>query len=353
MSLDKDDKNTEETQADDVDQSEALAEISSELFGQGKDEEKTDDEDEPLEGEEGKPSDKDAADVADLPPQQDKEPVEGEENSEAVQATGAPQTWTKEALADWATIPERAKQEILKREDDFLKGITQYKEAADLGIAYSKVVEPYVPILAAENIDPVGLFQSFAGNHYILSRGTPAQKVEVAASLLNGYNIPLQPLLEFLADGGEEVDPKVSALQKRIDDLEKGIGARTQHENTQVLQRIGTEIDTFAADPAHPYFNEVADDIRKLFESGMASTLPEAYEKAVYANPTTRAKEIDRLTAERTSKLTEEEKARKEKRSKSQADQVKSTSKAKDGTVPKGSIDDTLQETYDAIQSRG
>jgi hypothetical protein len=53
------------------------------------------------------------------------------------------------------------------------------------------VVAPYAPILAAEGVDPVQMFQSFAANHYLLSRGTDAQKVEIAAALFKGYKIPL------------------------------------------------------------------------------------------------------------------------------------------------------------------
>jgi hypothetical protein len=43
------------------------------------------------------------------------------------------------------------------------------------------------------------MFQSFAANHYLLTKGTPEQKVELAASLLNGYNIPLAELLNFIS----------------------------------------------------------------------------------------------------------------------------------------------------------
>lgn len=365
MPFDKDKEPDQETRVEEVDNSEALAEISSELFGQGDDEEKTGDDDDLPEGEEDK-----IADQSDPPPQQDeanakeKAPegeaaTEEEDNSQAVQDIGAPKTWNKEELATWATIPKEQQDKLApilaRREEDFMRGITQYKDAADLGVRYSKVVEPYTPILAAENIDPVGLFQSFAANHYILSRGTEAQKVELAAGFINGYKIPLEPLLEFIADGGSqrEVDPHVARLEKELNELKSGISQRTEREQTVARTAIETEIETFAADPAHPYFDEVADDIRKIFESGMADTLPKAYEMAIYANPQTRVKEIDRLTAERTSKLSEEEKARKDKRSKSQADHVKSTPKAKDGTVPKGSIDDTLQETMAAIEARG
>lgn len=345
----------EETQPDEIDTSAAVAEISSELFGQDDaGEEKVEDQ---VEGEGSESSGEPSADAAKAPPQSDEAAAEAkpkEETSAEVQEVGAPKTWTKEALADWATIPDRAKAEILKREEDFLNGITQYKAAAEVGHAYNSVVEPYKPLLQAENIDPVQLFQSFAGNHYLLTRGTPAQKVQLAASLLTGYDIPLADLLNYIADNpSEAVDPKIRALENELNGLKRGISTATETHNTQVRERLVSEITQFAADPAHPYFDELADDISKLFAAGLATSLPEAYEKAIYANPSTRQKELDRLTAEKQASADAEKNARKEKRARSQADQVSTIPRSKDGTVPLGSIDDTLAETMAAIENRG
>ena len=348
----------EETQSE-FDTDTALADISSELFRQGNDEEISDDKTTEGEGDElsGKPS----ADVADASPQPviAPEPTEipaADENATEVQEVGAPKTWTKEALATWATIPERAQQEILKREDDFLKGITQYKTAADIGMSYSKVVEPYAPILAAENIDPVQMFQSFAANHYLLTRGTPQQKIELAANMLSGYQIPLADLLNYIADTDVDlnpVDPRVQSLEKELAEVKNLVSTANKRQTDAATDAISREIDAFAADPAHPYFDELAGDIQKLFGSGLASSLQEAYDKAVFANPETRQKEIDRLTAEKLSAANDKAEIRKDKITKSTAADVILTPKSRDGTIPKGSIDDTLEETMAAIQSRG
>lgn len=349
-----------ETQSD-FDMDAATAEISDGLFGQGSDEDDKSKE-KTAEGEKAEASSEPAkAAVEEKPsPQLDDKgkAVEGEvveENTAEVQAVGAPKTWTKEALETWATVPPRAQQEILKREEDFLKGITQYKELATVGNGFNQVLEPYRPILAAENIDPMQLVQSFAANHYLLTRGTPQQKIELAASMLTGYGIDLAGLLNFIADGDEveTVSPAYTALEQRFKTLEDSIKLRSTAEQTQTQQRISAEIDAFAADPAHLYFNDVAAEIQQLFAAGLAKDLNEAYEKAIYANPVTRAKEIDRLTAERTSFAQTEEQKRKDKKSRSQADHVTLTPKSRDGTVPVGSIDDTLEETMAAIQSRG
>lgn len=68
---------------------------------------------------------------------------------------------------------------------------------------------------------------------------------------------------------------------------------------------LGEEITAFAADPAHPYFDEVTGDIAVLISAG--HSLADAYEKAVWANPTTRQKEIARLEQLKNAQVPEEE----------------------------------------------
>lgn len=63
---------------------------------------------------------------------------------------------------------------------------------------------------------------------------------------------------------------------------------------------ITKEVNAFAADPAHPFFDEVSDDIVAFLKTG--ASLAEAYEKAVWANPVTRQKEIARRQKEKDSK---------------------------------------------------
>jgi hypothetical protein len=59
---------------------------------------------------------------------------------------------------------------------------------------------------------------------------------------------------------------------------------------------MARDVEAFASAPEHPYFDDVAEDIVKMLSAGY--DLDTAYEKAVWANPATRAKEIDRLQTE-------------------------------------------------------
>lgn len=330
-----------------IDTASALADISNDLFGQGGDFEKG-----PtgaVEGTEadapGKPSPVDAQ------PQSQPNP---EDNSQAVQELGAPKTWTKEAIAEWAAVPPRVQQEILKREEDALKGITQYKSAAEGFQRYDSVVEPYRAALTEANIDPVQLFQSFAANHYLLSRGTEDQKLELASNLISGYGIDLNKLISFIGDRMvNPPDPRLSSLEQENARLRQESEARKAEETKATAERLNSEIEAFANDPANPYFNELVDDIAKLFETGQATNLKEAYEKAVYLNPVTRQKELDRLAGEKAKSLTAEEQQRRDRHGRFTAADVTLDPKSRNGTVPVGSIDDTLAETLAAIKARG
>lgn len=335
----------EETQSIDIEA--ATAEISSDLFGQGEDEASTT----------GAGVEEGGAEPVDTPPAKTEEggeqAVAVEENSAEVQAVGAPKTWTKEALETWATIPERAKQEITKREEDFMRGIGQYKERAELGTRYEQVVDPYRAALAAENIDPVNLFTSFAANHYLLARGTPEQKVELAANLISGYGIDFNQLATFI--GGQELapsDPEITALRKEIADLRGGFD-RNQNAALEVQRgAISAEVAAFADDSQHPYFEDVADDMTRLINAGSATSLQDAYDKAVWANSATRQKELERLETERVAAVKAEEQKRTDKRRKSMGDHVETIPTERSGTAPLGSMDDTLKETLSDISSR-
>jgi hypothetical protein len=319
----------------------ALADISSELFGQDKGDE------EEVETPSEEPEEAPDTSTSDEAP-----PAQPEENSVEVQEVGAPSTWSKEAIEEWAMIPPKSKAEILKREEDMFRGLGEYKEAAEVGRSYTKAIEPYSAVLASENVNPVELFGNFAGNHYLLSRGTPEQKLSVAANLISHYGINPNDIVARLEQGSQP-NPEIQALTKEIQELKQGYTSIAQRETEATRQTLSQQIDEFAADPAHPYFDEVGENIAHLLKTGVATSLQDAYDKAVYTNPVTRQKEIDRLTAEKLTESQAAEKARIHKVAKSTAANVSSRSKPANGTVAVGSLDDTLTETMAQISARG
>lgn len=270
---------------------------------------------------------------------------EGETGTPTTTGLQAPKTWRPEAAAKFAALPPEVQQEVLKREEDIFKGLEGYKADASIGKALKGVVQPYMHIFQAQGVDPIRQVSGLMRAHVALATGTPEQKQQFFQHLAKEYGVDL-------SDEAPYVDPQVAGLQKQLSDLQSRLNGREQQEADKARTALQAEIDTFASDPAHQYFDEVANDIAGLLRSGAAKDLKDAYEKAIWANPITRAKEQARLTADAETKAKAEAAEKAKQARKATGANVKSSAKAASGTAPLGSIDDTLNAALANIKSR-
>jgi hypothetical protein len=327
----------------------SLAEISSSLFPPyGEDAKEESEGSELPEGEELS-----AADVAEAsaddsaPPQTD----EGAEVDTGADPTSAPpKTWSKEAATWWEKVPPQVQAEIHKREQDIFKGIEQYREAANVGRAYQEVLTPYQADIQAAGINPVEMFQNFAANHWILSKGTPEQKLTVVKNLISHYGIDVNALAGEATDQ-PYVDPEIKALRDKIAELENGVLQQRRQAEQARMAEVTKLVQAFASDPKNIHFPVVEAEMARLIQAGLANTLEEAYEKAVYANPQTRAAETERLKTEaieaerkRIAALTAKKAAT--------AANVNTTAKPFGATAPVGTLEDTIAQTLANIRQR-
>jgi hypothetical protein len=68
------------------------------------------------------------------------------------------------------------------------------------------------------------------------------------------------------------------AVQQHLAPIQQQEQQRQYQNNLQTVQ-------SFAADPAHPYFNDVADQMEALLKAGVAKDLSDAYDKATRLDP--------------------------------------------------------------------
>ena len=263
-----------------------------------------------------------------------------------IPSLAAPKTWRPEATAKWEATPPEVQAEILKREDDMFRGLETYKNDANIGKGVKSVLEPYLPVLKQHNIDPLVQISGLMRAHYALVTGSPEEKQAMFTKLASDYGIQ--------TDLGEApyVDPQVASLRQELQTLKSTVQGREAQEAERSRNSLAAEINTFASDPAHAYFDEVANDIAGLLRSGSAKDLAEAYEKAVWANPTTRAKEQARLTAEALANAQKAAQGKAQAAKKAVSANVKSSARPASGTAPAGSIDDTLNAALMDIKSR-
>lgn len=289
------------------------------------------------------------AENADLTPPADNQDTPPADAPPTPSAIEPPKTWRKEALEQWNALPEVVKAEVLKREEDIFRGLETYRADATFGKSLKSVLDPYLPILQQYNIDPAAQVANLMQAHHTLALGAPEQKVAFMRQLAQEYGIDLG---ELSGAGAPFVDPAVDALQKELQAVKSTLSARERVEAQQRMQSIQTEIEQFASDPANDHFDTVANDIAALLKAGTAKDLKDAYEKAVWANPVTRAKLVAKQQAEAAAQAKAEAAKRAAAAKSASSVVVRAKPSSASGTAPIGSMDDTMQETLAAIQAR-
>jgi hypothetical protein len=198
----------------------------------------------------------------------------------------APSSWKKGAAEKFASVDPEVRAEIERREGEFHKGLEQYKAKAQFGDAMERAITPHLDTLRAQNVAPDKAVAELLQADRVLRYGTPEQKQKYFSFLAQSYGVdPTQ----LTAQEAAPVDPNIAALQKRIEDLSGYVQNQQLVSKQQQEKALNSEISAFAADPKNRHFETVRSDMAALLQAGLSSTLADAYERAIYANPTTRA----------------------------------------------------------------
>ena len=213
----------------------------------------------------------------------------------AIEGKPAPKTWPKEMHDHWWKTPKEVQDYWEVREKQMLDGLEQYKGDAVYGKSMRDAVTPYMALIQAQGIDAPRAVQTLLNAHYKLSVSPPSQKQQYLQYIAKQYGIDTTGL-GGEAQGQQAADPRYQQLQDKIHNLERVIQSGSEQQINVERTRISQEVNTFASDPAHPYFDEVADEIILMLKAGLP--LQDAYDRAVWANPVTRAKETPRIQTE-------------------------------------------------------
>lgn len=254
-----------------------------------------------------------------------------------------PKSWAKDKHEVWSKMPVEAQDYYEQREKQFLDGIEMYKGDAGYGKTMRDAMAPYKAVIDAQGIDEPRAVQYLLNAHYRLTQGSTEQRKSAYEQL--GRNLGLVAPAE-----GEEVNPAVKQLQDRLNGIESSLTAAQQASLQEATAAARTEVDAFASDEKHPYFDEVADDIAILIRAG--HKLSDAYDKAVWANPVTRQKELARIQTEADAKRKSKAQEDVEKARRATAANIKGSDTRKAPTEPLGSMDDTLNDTLKTIKGR-
>lgn len=302
-------------------------------------------------------TDKDNAPAKDAPAT--KANGEDKATADAIEALPVPQSWKKEMHEHWGKMPREAQTYYLEREKQMLAGLEGYKGDAEYGRGLRPVLAKYQDILAQQGLQAPQAVDFLFNAHRQLSMGTPEQKMAYLERVARTYGLTL-PQAKTAVDGegnplpAAQTPPEVKAALERLDRIEGALTAEQQRHMEAARVQAAADVEAFASDTEnHPHFDECAEDIAKFIKAG--EKLDAAYEKAVWANPVTRQKEIARIQ-----QATERANAEKVKEAAKAAKKTTSTNvKGRDttrtpteGRATLANMDEVLRETYAEIKSR-
>lgn len=218
----------------------------------------------------------------------------GEVRSEQKTEIKAPNSWSANAKTKWAEIPAELQAEINKRETEIHQGFTRMDEDRQFGKVLKDVVQPYMPIIQAEGGTPATAIQALLNSAYVLRTGTPQAKTQLFQQLAQQYGVDLAQI----SQGQVKTDPQLQAIQSELVQLKNDRQQEITVREQQQREALQSQIDAFAADPAHNHFEVVRPHMVALLKGGLAKDLQDAYDQAVYARPDIRSTLLQSQSAE-------------------------------------------------------
>ena len=322
----------------------AVDSISSDLFGSSESEESTEEQEDIEFSEE--------SEEETLESSEDKEEVKKDEDTEEkqeeeVKLKEAPNSWKKEMHESWSKLDKDTQDYIEQRESQMKDGLDQDRTDSNLGRIMRDTMAPYSQALKSSGVDEPTMVKNLLGAHWKLSTSSPEERTELMHKLASNYGVTLSPQAE-----GEqtEVDPAVAQLQNELNRLKSKLDAQEQESLQESKSKVTSEVNDFA--DKNEYFDEVSEQMSAFLIANPAETLESAYEKAIWANPVTRQKEIDRVAKESESISKAKAEKKLESAKKARSTNVKNRDTSNTPTGPKGTMDDTMRDTYRNIQTR-
>ena len=228
------------------------------------------------------------------------EPTEEPVVETAETTTSAPDNWSDGDKATFSALSEMGEQG--KAAQDFL--LTRHKsmegdytrksqENADAMRGYEplqKAFEPYQAALQAQGMTPADKVGQWAQIEQNLNQN-PTQTLQWLAQQ-HGVDLNTMEV--------EQSGVELTGLRNELSELRNSITQREQADQQTRLNTVESQIQEFkdlqteAGEPAHPYFEEVMDEIVALAgaerQAGREPELSALYDKAVWMNPTVRDK---------------------------------------------------------------
>jgi len=223
----------------------------------------------------------------------DSEPTEPAEPTVAYKP---PVDWPAEVKAKFGDADPAIQEAVVARERHINQTLEETAQVRREHQEFSQMIAPYGPLLQAEGVqNPMAAVKGLLDTTAQLMMGTPAQKAQRVAQLIQHYGVDIATLDQVLV-GENPVDPQMSSIEQMInqrlapvDQLLQRVHQTEQQSQYQAQEEAGQTIEQFAQDPKHVHFDSVRDTMADFLDMaaqrGQNMTIDEAYQRACLADP--------------------------------------------------------------------
>lgn len=230
----------------------------------------------------------------------DEDQIKGDDGGTSATTLEPPQHWSEADKTAFKAATPEVQEWALRRDKEMTGDYTRKtQEIANFRKTWDPVNEMFASHIA-QGMNPAAVIQRWAQVAQHLQQN-PAQALQ---QLAQQYNINLSSLTQGQKPDNDDmfVDPRVNQLQQQLQQLQGHLQSRDQAELTARQRTYENEIQAFAeqktetGDPAHPFFEEVMQDMMMLARSqraaGYEPKLQDLYDNAVWSNPIVREKQL-------------------------------------------------------------
>ena len=250
----------------------------------------------------------------------------------------APSSWKPAAQEAYlkaergeALTPEEVRiltNEANRRESDFHRGVEEFKTHAQKARAYEAVIAPYQQTFQQLGVDAPTAIGALLKADHTLRYSDPATKAQYFQQLAQQYGVNLEQI-----QNPPQYDPQTQYLMQQLNELRQTQAQWHNSIQQQEQTRANQELEQFSS-AGNAHFDAVRNDMADLLETGKATSLQDAYEKAVWMNPDIRQSLIEQQRSEAQKKAMAEAQAI---RAKTAAVSVKGSSPSAGGVQTNGS----------------
>ena len=243
------------------------------------------------------------------------QPSEGVEQSitelDTAPPIAPPSSWTGEKQQMFHQLPRPLQEEVVRRESDLRRYLTTESEKiAQAQRTYSGIdaaLAPYNEQIRLAGAEPGQVIGHMMAWQQFLDRD-PAQALH---QLAQSYGLDLRQLANIESQT-VSVPPYVQEMRQQLDELKRFRAQQEMQVQQSHQNHLTAEVQVFAGETdanghaLRPYLENVIEDMLPMVQMMKSQDpskhprqiLQEAYERAVWANPTTRQLEIQRREKE-------------------------------------------------------